>query len=93
MLFRSLLAERAKAAGGDRLLLDTALFATRSPKAVPVLVDYAKNAQDAQTRAGTLFQLSEMLPPAEYRGLLEWAAKNDPDPENKANAAAELRKP
>lgn len=86
-----LLAERAKADGGDRLLLDTALFATRSPKAVPVLVDYAKNAKDPATRAGTLSQLREMLPAAEYKGLLGWAAKDDPDPENRASAAAELK--
>jgi hypothetical protein len=86
-----LLAERAKAGAAERLLLDTALFASRSPKAVPILTDYAKNSKDSLARAGTLFQLREMLPSAEYRELLDWAAKNDPDAENRRNAAAELK--
>lgn len=85
------LAERAKASGKDRALLDAGLFASRHAKAVPILVDYAKTAPDPIVRAGTLYQLRTMLPAADYRALLEWAAKNEPDAENRANAAAELR--
>ena len=86
-----LLAARARADAQGRLLLDTALFASRSPKAAPILIDYAKNAKDPLARAGTLFQLGEMLPHAEYKELLSWAAQNDPDLENRNNAAAELK--
>lgn len=88
-----LLAERAKAEGKARALLDAGLFASRHPKAVPVLTEYAKTSADPVARAGAMFQLRSMLPFAEYRELLRWAAKNDPDPENRANAAAELRTP
>lgn len=85
-----LLAERGKASGKDRALLDAGLFASRHPKAIPVLVGYAKEAADPVARAGAMFQLRAMMPPADFRALLQWAAKNDPDLENRANAAAEL---
>lgn len=88
-----LLAERAKADGKSRTLLDAALFASRHAKAVPILVEYAQTAADPLARAGAMFQLRSMLPPAGYRPLLEWTAQKDPDPENRANAAAELRRP
>ncbi|TPW19274.1 MAG: hypothetical protein FD126_2852 [Elusimicrobia bacterium] len=84
------LAERAKADGKVRALLDAGLFASRHPKAIPPLVGYAKEASDPLARAGALFQLRSMMPPADYRTLLEWVAKNDGDRENRANAAAEL---
>lgn len=84
------LAERAKAEGKIRALLDAGLFASRHPKAIPLLVVYAKEANDPLARAGALFQLRAMMPPADYRALLEWVVKNDTDRENRANSAAEL---
>ncbi|MBI3297048.1 MAG: hypothetical protein HYZ75_02715 [Elusimicrobia bacterium] len=85
-----LLAERAKAAPSERPLLDTALFASRSAKAVPILLSYAKEAPDPLARAGALFQLRSALPREEYRALLKWVTEHDADRENRANAAAEL---
>lgn len=84
------LVERAKADGKVRALLDAGLFASRHPKAIPPLLGYAKGSSDPLARAGALFQLRSMMPPADYRALLEWVAKNDADSENRANAAAEL---
>lgn len=85
-----LLAERAKAEGKVRALLDAGLFASRHPKAIPPLISYAKESSDPLARAGALFQLRLMMPPADYRALLEWVAKNDTDQENRTNATAEL---
>lgn len=84
-------AERANASGKDRALMDAGLFSSRHAKAVPALVEYAKTSSDPLARAGAMYQLRTMLPASDYRALLQWAAKNDPDPENRANAAAELR--
>lgn len=85
------LAERAKSGGKDRTLLDAGLFVTRHAKAIPILVEYARTGADPITRAGALYQLRSMMPAADYRALLQWASQNDPDLENRNNAAAELR--
>lgn len=85
-----LLAERAQADGKARAILDAGLFASRHPKGVPVLVGYAKEAADPVSRAGALYQLRAMMPAADYRALLQWVVEKDADPENRANAAAEL---
>ncbi|MDE2293333.1 MAG: hypothetical protein KGL53_14725, partial [Elusimicrobia bacterium] len=87
-----LLADRAKAKGQERLLFETALFASRSPKAIPLLVDYVKTSPNAVARAGALVQLGEMMPPADYHALLEWVSRNDADPENRSEALEQLRR-
>jgi len=75
-----------------RTLLDAALFASRSPRVVPILEEYAKASPSALARAGALLQLREMLDPARYAELLRWAADSDPDMENRANARHELER-
>lgn len=74
-----------------RLMFETAIFSSRSPQAIPLLLRYAKENPDLQVRAGARIQLKDMLDAARYRELLEWAAKNDPDGENRKSAAEELR--
>jgi hypothetical protein len=73
-----------------RTLLDAALFASRSPRALPILEEYARTAPSPLGRAGALLQLREMLDKKRYAELLRWAAANDPDMENRANAKLEL---
>lgn len=73
-----------------RLMLAAALFASRSRRAVPLLTSYAKANPNAQTRAGARLQLRDMLTAEEYRPLLEWAARDDPDPDNRREASREL---
>lgn len=73
-----------------RLLLTTALFASRDPRVIPLLVEYVKTDRSPISRAGALHQLGGMMPPAEYRELLEWVAANDPDEENRKEARQRL---
>ena len=81
---KQLLDEHAAAKDPDtKLFLLAALYATRDPQTVPLLREQALKNPDARTRLGTLVQLTDMLPPAESKRLLEEAAKTDPDPENK----------
>ncbi|MBI5243455.1 MAG: HEAT repeat domain-containing protein [Elusimicrobia bacterium] len=82
--------EARKKDDNTRLLLDTALFASRSPRAIPLLEEYVKTNPSAVSRAGALVQLKEMLPKERYRELLRWVAQNDSDQENRANAKREL---
>lgn len=77
--------------GGSQLMFSVAVFASRSKQAVPLLTKFAKENAAAPLRAGALVQLKELMPPADYKALLEWVVKNDPDPENKQNAAAQLK--
>jgi len=76
-----------------RLMLSAALFASRSRQAIPLLLEHAKQHPDPRTRAGARLQLRDMLPKKEYRALLEWVSRNDPDPENREEAAGELKGP
>ena len=71
-------------------MLTTALFASRHPQAIPLLVEHARTAKSAVGRAGALVQLREMMPPEEYRSLLEWVAENETNKENRAHARREL---
>jgi hypothetical protein len=71
-------------------LLAAAIFASRDSQAAPLLLKYAKEDPQPGVRAGARVQLRDMLPPADYRALVEWASKSDPDPENRAAAAREL---
>ncbi|MFA5140377.1 MAG: hypothetical protein WC728_14185 [Elusimicrobiota bacterium] len=73
-----------------RLLIKTALFASRSPRIAPLLKEYARTDPAASNRAGALLQLGEMLPRAEFRALLEEVLNNDKDEENRAWARQEL---
>ncbi|OGR87093.1 MAG: hypothetical protein A3J74_01155 [Elusimicrobia bacterium RIFCSPHIGHO2_02_FULL_57_9] len=75
----------------SRLYFEAALFASRSRLTLPLLMRHAKESPDAQVRAGVRVQLKEMLEPAPYRELLEWAAQNETDQENKNFAAEELK--
>ncbi|MFH1726678.1 MAG: hypothetical protein ABII00_18865 [Elusimicrobiota bacterium] len=84
---------KARAEASDekmRLLLTTALFASRHATAIPLLVEYVKKDPAAIARAGALFQLRGMLPPERYRELLEWVVEHDEDEENRRNALREL---
>lgn len=74
-----------------KLMFSAALFASRSRQVVPLLTQHAKEHPDPRIRAGARVQLKDMLPAAEYRALVEWASKNDPDPDNKRDAAEELK--
>ena len=73
-----------------RLLLDAALFASRNPRAVPLLEEYVKTAPSPVGRAGALVQLKDLAEPQRYAEVLRWAAQNDPDTENRASAQREL---
>ncbi len=72
-------------------LYAAAAFASRDPQAVPLLTKFAKEDPQPNVRAGARVQLKDMLPPAEYRAVLEWAAKNDPDADNRDIAQRELK--
>lgn len=76
-----------------RLMLSAALFASRDPQVIPLLVQHAKEHADPRIRAGALIQLKDMLPSAEHRALLESSAKSDPDPDNRQDAARQLKEP
>jgi len=75
----------------DRLVYTTAIFASRSPKAVPILVEFAKTHPDPLSRAGVLEQLREMMKPEEFRALLRWVVANDKDEENRRHARQLMR--
>lgn len=88
----ALLKEREQSKDAQtRLLLSAAVFASRSLKAVPLLTQFAQENPDPRSRAGALFQLKEMLSVEQYRPLLEWAVKNETDPENKEEAQRQLK--
>jgi len=74
-----------------KLMLATALFASRKKAAIPLLEQYVKESPDPRLRAGALAQLKDMLPAAQYRPLLEWVSTNDPDPETTQAARAQLQ--
>jgi AmiR/NasT family two-component response regulator len=75
----------------DKLMFKAALYASRDQVAVPVLIETAKGDPKAANRSGALAQLEDMLPPKELKPLLEWAAKYDPDPENRDLAERDLK--
>lgn len=68
-----------------------AAFATHDPQIVPLLTRYAKENAEPLVRLGARIQLKDMLPPSEYRALLEWAAKSESDPQNRELAEKELK--
>lgn len=74
----------------DKLYFEAALFATRSPQVAPLLVQYAKENPGAAARAGARVELKDLVDAPRYREVVEWAAKNDPDPQNRQDAAKEL---
>ena len=74
----------------DKLYFETALFATRSPQVAPLLIGYAKGNPAAAARAGARIELKELLDASHYREIVDWAAKNDPDAQNRQDAAKEL---
>lgn len=87
----ALLKEREAAKDpATKRLLAAALFASRDPQIAPLLVQFAKEDPEIGVRAGARVQLRDMLPPADYRALVEWAAKNDPDAGNRELAKREL---
>ena len=72
-------------------LLAAAAFASRDRQIIPLLTSFAKTDPQANVRAGARLQLKDLLSPADYRALLQWAVKSDPDPENRDSAALELK--
>lgn len=73
-----------------KLYLAAVIFASRSQNAVPLLTQYAKENASPVERAGARVELKELLKPADYRAIVEWAAQSDPDAENRAVAQKEL---
>lgn len=55
----------------DRLYWAAAAFATRSHRAIPLLVFYARQTNDETMRKGTTNQLIDMVGEAEARGLID----------------------
>lgn len=76
-----------------KLMFSAALFASRSRQVIPLLEQHVKEHPEAPIRAGALVQLKDMLPPPEYRSLLEWASRHDPDPDNRQDASEQLKRP
>ena len=74
-----------------KLMLAAALFASRDKRVIPLLEQYVKENRDPILRAGALAQLKDMLEAPQYRPLVEWAAKNDPDADNRRDAQAQLK--
>ena len=72
-------------------LFAAAAFASRDPQILPLLTRFAKEDPQPLVRAGARVQLKDMLPPADYRPLIEWAARNDPDPQNRELADKEMK--
>jgi hypothetical protein len=68
-----------------------AAFVTRDPQVVPLLTKFSREDPQPLVRLGARFQLRDMLPPSDYRAVLEWAAKNEPDAQNRELAARELK--
>jgi hypothetical protein len=76
---------------GTRVMIAAAVFSSRSLKAVPLLMAYAKTNSDPVLRLGARSELKELLPTEQYLSLLEWAAASDPDSDNRKAAAVELK--
>ncbi len=74
----------------EKMMIETALFASRSHQVIPILVHYAKTNPDPIRRTNARLELKELMDPAQYRGFLEWVVKNDPDSENRKEASQEL---
>ncbi|MBI4679514.1 MAG: beta-N-acetylhexosaminidase [Elusimicrobia bacterium] len=74
-----------------RLALSAAVFASGSSQAIPLLKRYVGENANPLSRAGALGQLRSMLPKPEYRELLEWVSKNDPNPDNRVDALDQLQ--
>ncbi|MHB2026349.1 MAG: hypothetical protein ACYCPQ_06880 [Elusimicrobiota bacterium] len=63
-----------------KLYLLAAVFASRSPQALPLLIQDAKTNPDPAARHGAFVELKGIMPPADYRALLIWAAAHDANP-------------
>jgi len=72
-------------------LYAAAAFASRDVQVIPLLVKFAKEDPRPTVRAGARVELKELMTPADYRAVLEWAAKSDPDAENRDLAQRELK--
>jgi hypothetical protein len=59
----------------ERLYWAAAVFVSRSPKAVPLLVRYARKTEDPVTSRGAAGQLADMLGEAEARALIDGEKK------------------
>ncbi|MDE1975844.1 MAG: hypothetical protein KGL04_10355 [Elusimicrobia bacterium] len=83
----ALIQKREKTADAEtKLYLLGAIFASRSPKAVPLLEEDLKTNPDPAARRGALIELKEIANPADFRTLALWAAQNDADPSLRAYA-------
>ncbi len=75
-----LIQRRQKTADAQtKLYLLGAIFASRSPKAVPLLENDLKTNPDPAARRGALIELKEIASPADFRTLALWTAQNDAD--------------
>jgi hypothetical protein len=74
----------------ERVMVETALFASRSRQVVPILMHYVKTNPDPIGRANARLEIKDLVGPAEYRDLLDWVVHNDPDAQNRKEATQEL---
>jgi hypothetical protein len=87
----ALLKKHAEAKGAEaKLFWAAAIFASRSPQAVPLLKQFAFEDPEPASRLGALGQLRETLPEAEYRAVLEEFARGEKDAQNKEEAERQL---
>jgi len=63
-----------------KLYLLGAIYASRNPRAIPLLEEDLKTNPDPEARRGALIELKELMPPADYRPLALWSSQNDADP-------------
>ncbi|HVC08539.1 MAG TPA: hypothetical protein VNH15_01195 [Elusimicrobiota bacterium] len=63
-----------------KLYLLGAIYASRNPRAIPLLEKDLKTNPDPEARRGALIELKEIMPPADYRPLALWTSQNDADP-------------
>ncbi len=90
----ALLEERETAKDAEtKLMLTAALFASRSPRIVPLLEETVRKSPEPRARLGALVQLRSMTPAEKTRPLVETMAESDPDAENREAAAALLKAP
>ncbi|HVA67238.1 MAG TPA: hypothetical protein VNK24_10000 [Elusimicrobiota bacterium] len=63
-----------------KLYLLGAIYASRNPRAIPLLEEDLKANPDPEARRGALIELKELMTAADYRPLAIWTSQNDADP-------------
>jgi hypothetical protein len=73
-----------------KLMLEAALFASRSRQVIPLLTQTVKENVNAATRIGALVELKGLLKKDDYKPILTWVSVHDADPDNRQKASEEL---